>query len=42
MMKHGYLSADSTWTAGSYGFEVCDTGGTDAKLWVNGFSWHAA
>jgi hypothetical protein len=39
MEQHGYLPASSTWTAGSYGFEVCDTGGLTQKLAVNGFSW---
>jgi hypothetical protein len=40
MEKHGQLPAGSTWTAGSFGFEPCDTCGTDAKLAVTDFSWH--
>lgn len=41
MEQHGYLPAASTWTAGSYGFEVCDTGGTTETFQVNSFSWTA-
>lgn len=40
--QHGYLPAGSTWTAASYGFEVCNTSGVDATFRVNGFSWAAA
>lgn len=39
MGQHGYLPADSTWTAGSYGFEICDTGGTSEVFKVNAFTW---
>jgi hypothetical protein len=42
MERHGHLPAGSTWTAASFGFEVCDTGGTDAKFSVKDFSWRAA
>jgi len=41
MEQHGYLPAGSTWTAGSYGFEVCNTSGADAKFQLNAFSWTA-
>lgn len=41
MEQHGYLPAGSTWTAGSYGFEICDTGGTNEIFQVNAFSWTA-
>jgi hypothetical protein len=41
MEQNGYLPAGSTWTAGSYGFEICDTGGINVKFQVNGFSWDA-
>lgn len=41
MEKHGDLPARSTWTAGSYGFEICDTGGTNQTFRVNAFSWTA-
>ena len=41
MQQHGYLPTGSTWTAGSYGFEICDTGGTNEKFQVNAFSWTA-
>ena len=41
MEQHGYLPAGSTWTAGSFGFEICDTGGIDENFQVNGFSWTA-
>jgi hypothetical protein len=41
MQGHGYLPTDSTWTAGSYGFEICDTGGTNETFQVNAFSWNA-
>lgn len=42
MEAHGYLPAGSTWTAGSFGFEVANTGGADATFAVHGFNWHAA
>jgi hypothetical protein len=35
------LPAGSTWTAASYGFEICDTGGTNQTFQVNNFSWTA-
>lgn len=41
MEDHGQLPRKSTWTAGSFGFEPCDTGGVDAKMQVKGFSWLA-
>ena len=41
MEQHGYLPTGSTWTAGSYGFEICDTGGTNETFRVNAFSWIA-
>jgi len=41
MEQHGYLPSGSVWTAASYGFEVCDTGGLTDKLQLNGFSWAA-
>jgi hypothetical protein len=42
MEQKGYLPASSTWTAGSYGFEVCNTSGVNAKFQVNAFSWKSA
>jgi hypothetical protein len=42
MESHGTLPAGSTWTAGSYGFEICDTGGTTEQFQVTGFSWTAS
>jgi hypothetical protein len=36
-----YIPAKSTWTAGSFGFEVCNTSGTTQTFKVNGFSWSA-
>jgi hypothetical protein len=39
MEAHGYLPAGSTWTAGSFGFEICNTQGTDERFQVKGFSW---
>lgn len=41
MEDHGHLPRSSTWTAGSFGFEPCDTGGMDAQMRVKGFSWLA-
>lgn len=41
MEQNGKLPAGSTWTAGSFGFEVCDTGGSTETFQVNGFSWDA-
>ena len=41
MEQNGYLPANSTWTGGSYGFEICDTGGADEIFQVNSFSWNA-
>ena len=39
--EHGYLPKDSTWTQGSFGFEICDTGGTTATFRVSGLSLKA-
>lgn len=39
MEANGYLPAASVWTAGSFGFEVCDTEGTDQTFAVNDFTW---
>jgi hypothetical protein len=39
---NGYLPVNSTWTAASFGFEVCDTGGVDQKFAVKDFAWQAA
>jgi hypothetical protein len=41
MEQNGQLPAGSVWTASSFGFEVCDTGGTDVKFWANAFTWTA-
>jgi len=41
MEQHAYLRAGSTWTAASYGFELCNTGGADTKFQLNGLSWTA-
>ena len=41
MKEHGHLPRNSTWTAGSFGFEPCDTGGVDVKMSVKDFSWLA-
>jgi hypothetical protein len=41
MEQNGYLPKNSTWTAGSFGFEVCDTGGATETFKVNAFSWTA-
>ena len=41
MEQHSYLPSGSTWTAGSYGFEICDTGGANENFQVNSFSWTA-
>jgi hypothetical protein len=35
----GHLPASSTWTAGSFGFEVSNTSGTTQTFKVNGFTW---
>lgn len=40
MERKGYLPRRSTWTAGSFGFEVCDTGGETETFRVNAFSWY--
>jgi hypothetical protein len=40
MEANGYLPANSVWTAGSFGFETCDTEGTTQTFAVNGFTWH--
>ena len=39
MEANGYLPAKSTWTAGSYGFEICDTGGASETFRLNSFTW---
>jgi hypothetical protein len=36
---NGYLPAGSTWTASSFGFEVCDTGGIAETFGLNSFTW---
>jgi len=41
MEQNGYLPTSSTWTAGSFGFEVCDTEGNTQIFQVNDFSWDA-
>ena len=41
MEANGYLPAKSTWTAGSYGFEICDTGGASETFQLNSFSWNS-
>jgi hypothetical protein len=41
MEQNGYLDKGSTWTAGSYGFEICDTGGTNENFQMNSLSWTA-
>jgi hypothetical protein len=41
MEQNGDLPAASTWTAGSYGFEICDTGGANETFQLNSFSWSA-
>jgi hypothetical protein len=41
METNGYLPAGSTWTASSFGFEVCDTGGFPETFAVNNFSWNS-
>ena len=41
MEANGKLPAGSTWTAGSFGFEVAHTSAQDVYA-VSGFTWHAA
>ncbi|HUB93929.1 MAG TPA: hypothetical protein VMB52_05495 [Verrucomicrobiae bacterium] len=41
MEQNGYLPQGSTWTAGSFGFEVCDTEGNTQTFEVNNFTWDA-
>jgi hypothetical protein len=41
MEQNGWLPANSTWTAGSFGFEICDTEGITQTFKVNGFTWDA-
>ena len=41
MMANGKLPANSTWTAGGFGFEVCETGGAPATFTVNDFKFGA-
>ena len=38
----GYLPANSTWTAGSFGYEICDTEGNTQTFAVNNFTWNAS
>lgn len=38
---NGYLPKASTWTAGSFGFEITDTEGTTQTFKVNNFTWDA-
>ncbi|MFW5472228.1 DUF4082 domain-containing protein [Knoellia sp. CPCC 206450] len=40
--EHGHLPRNSTWTAASFGFEPCDTGGANVRMSVKDFSWVAA
>jgi len=42
MEQNGYLPTNSIWTGGSFGFEICNTSGTNAKFEVNSFSWDAS
>lgn len=37
----GHLPASSKWTASSFGYEICDTHGTDQTFKVNDFTWTA-
>lgn len=39
MEQNRYLPAGSTWTAASFGFEVCNTSGVDTTFKVDAFSW---
>ena len=41
MMSHGQLPANSTWTAGAFGFEVCQTGSQSATFTVHDFKFDA-
>ena len=41
MEANGYLPVKSTWTAASFGFEICDTRGNTQIFKVNGFTWDA-
>jgi hypothetical protein len=41
MEQNGWLPANSTWTAGSFGFEICDTEGITQTFKVNGLTWDA-
>lgn len=38
---NGYLPAGSTWTAASFGFEICDTHGVTETFGLNNFTWAA-
>ena len=42
MEQHGYLPKNSTWTAASFGFEPCDTGGANVRMSVKDFSWRTS
>lgn len=42
MEANGHLPQGSTWTAGSFGFEVCDTHATRQQFRVSGFTWAAS
>lgn len=42
METNRYLPAGSSWTAASFGFEVCDTGGVTETFTVNNFTWNSA
>jgi hypothetical protein len=40
MEAHSYLPSGSSWTAGSFGFEIASTGGIAAHFAVSAFTWH--
>lgn len=40
MEHNGYLPRNSTWFAGSFGFEICNTSGTIQTFQVNNFTWN--
>ncbi len=40
MEQNGFLPANSNWTGGSFGFEICDTEGTSQTFAVNNFTWN--
>jgi hypothetical protein len=37
---HDYISKNSTWTVGEFGFEICNTDGKKQTFAVNNYSWH--